>query len=407
MRYSATNGPQAKASGNGLSNNRPFGTPDNATSLTATQNEEVANSALQYKLGRYVDTTANANNFGAIVSTTQLANEFKPYYEVKGNFCIWYDFAIIKLDHLFNSLTHMGLVRRFDATMRLWINTGTVNVDVGDIGTPDINYSLTTANNSFSNSCPLMISYLGDNALGVPAGTTNIVAGLYISKPPVTTFAGVNLAASNASHPLLNCRLYYSQIAVESNRAVDYVNNNRAKKVIYRTFVSNLYNNIGAGNAFNSLINSGIVHPTGVLIVPFMSAGSGFGDYQWKSPFDSCPATTSPCSITNLQVAIGGQNILQSNLFYNYEHFISQVNVAESLTSSDFGVSCGLFNQKYWESSRWYYVNVERSQAGDKLLPRNVNVSFNNNSSVPIDVMVFIFYSDEFVVDVERGIIKK
>jgi hypothetical protein len=52
-------------------------------------------------------------------------------------------------------------------------------------------------------------------------------------------------------------------------------------------------------------------------------------------------------------------------------------------------------------------VNVERSQAGDKLLPRNVNVSFNNNSSVPIDVMVFIFYSDELVVDVETGIIKK
>ena len=52
-------------------------------------------------------------------------------------------------------------------------------------------------------------------------------------------------------------------------------------------------------------------------------------------------------------------------------------------------------------------MNVERSQAADKLLPRNINVSFNNNSSVPIDVMVFIFYSDEIVIDVETDIITK
>lgn len=407
IRYTDAGGATASSSGNGLSNNRPFGSPDNATALTGSQNSGVANSALQYKLGRYVDTESNANNLGAIVTKTQLANEFKPYYEVKGGYMIWYDFCVIKLDHIFNSLTYMGLVRRFDATMRLWINTGTVDVAVGAIGSANINYSLTTPNNSFSNTCPLMINYLGNNTtLGVPATTTHIVAGLYISKPPVTTFSNINLADSNASHPLLNCRLYYSQIAVEPKKAGLYVEQNRAKKVIYRTFVSNLYNNIGSGNAFNSLINSGIVHPTGVLIVPFISGSAGhFGDYQWKSPFDSCPATTSPCSLTNLQVSIGGHNVLQSNLFYNYEHFISQVNVAESMTSSDMGLSTGLFNQKYWESSRFYFVNVERSPIGDKILPRNVNISFNNNSNVPIDVLVFIFYSDEFVVDVETGII--
>ena len=415
IRYTASSGTAtavAGSSGNGLSNNRPFGSPDNATALTGSQNSGVANSALQYKIGRYVDTNNNANNILSIVTPTQLANEFKPYYETKGDYMIWYDFAVIKLDHIFNSLTHMGLVRKFDATMRLWINTGTVNVTVAGASATNadnINYRLTTANNTFSNTCPLMVNWLGgDVTNGVPAGTTNIVAGLYISKPPITTFANVNLAASNASHPLLNCRLYYSQILVDPLKSIDYIKQNQQKKVIYRTFVSNIYNNIGSGNAFNSLINSGIVHPTGVLIVPFISSSAGhFGDYQWKSPFDSCPATTSPCSITNLQVTVGGSNVLQSNLFYNYEHFISQVNVAESMTSSDFGVSTGLFNQKYWESSRFYFVNVERSPAADKLQPRNVNVSFNNNSNVPIDIMVFIFYSDEFVINVETGIITK
>ena len=154
-----------------------------------------------------------------------------------------------------------------------------------------------------------------------------------------------------------------------------------------------------------------IVHPTGVLIVPFLGAvtgtNGGLGDSQWKSPFDTCPATTSPVSLTNLQVSVGGQNVLQSTLQYGYEHFLEQVNLAEQLTSSDFGISTGLINQNYWENSKWYYVNVERGNAADKLNGRNINVSFTNNSNVPIEVMVFIFYSDEITIDVKTGLVTR
>ena len=116
-------------------------------------------------------------------------------------------------------------------------------------------------------------------------------------------------------------------------------NSNTNKKVIYRTFVTNNYPATPAGGTFNQLINSGIVHPTGVLIVPFLGAvtgtNGGLGDSQWKSPFDTCPCTTSPASLTNLQVSVGGQNVLQSTLQYGYEPFLEQVNLAEQLTSSN------------------------------------------------------------------------
>ncbi len=106
-----------------------------------------------------------------------------------------------------------------------------------------------------------------------------------------------------------------------------------------------------SGGNFNQLINTGIVHPTGVLVVPFLSpvteTNGGLGDSQWKSPFDTCPCTTSPVSLTNLQVPVGGQNVLQSTLQYGYEHFLEQVNLAEHLTSSDFGISTGLINQNH------------------------------------------------------------
>ena len=49
--------------------------------------------------------------------------------------------------------------------------------------------------------------------------------------------------------------------------------------------------------------------------------------------------------------------------------------------------------QNYWENSKWYYVNVERGNAADKLNGRNINVSFTDNSNVPIEVMfVYILF---------------
>jgi hypothetical protein len=81
---------------------------------------------------------------------------------------------------------------------------------------------------------------------------------------------------------------------------------------------------------------------------------------------------------------------------------MQQVARAESLTSSDFGYSTGLFRQSWWEYTHFYYANT-----ADKLQPRNINVSFSNNSQVVIDLLVFTFYSDESNINCETGIVTK
>jgi hypothetical protein len=80
-----------------------------------------------------------------------------------------------------------------------------------------------------------MVNYhAGELILGiVPLTTTNIVAGLYIARPPTTSFAGMNLANSAVAHPLGNCRLYYSQVTVDPQKSIDYVQRNRNKSYIY------------------------------------------------------------------------------------------------------------------------------------------------------------------------------
>lgn len=431
-RSAVWNGNAVDKSGNGFTNNRVFaengavtGNPVTAvafsspahryqTTCQSKQNNGTINDAITSKLSRYIDLTAGVanNNFvGTLVSETQLKNEFKPTYQVLNtNYMVWYDYAVIKLSNVFESLGNIGLVRKFDCTLRLWFNTGTVNATIANGNTIDPDYSITTGNNSFTNTCPIMINYLNDLSAkgGIPAATKNISAGCYIGKPPVTSYGSINLGASGASSPLPACRIYYSQIQVEPQKALTYIEQNRNKKVVYRTVLSNQYNNITTNGTFNQLVNSGVVHPVGLLMIPYISStATGLGDFQWKSPFDSCPATSAPISLTNLQVSVGGVNQLQSTLNYTYEHFVEQINVAESLTSSDFGISCGLFNQQYWETFRHYYVNIERSALTDKNVARNVNISFQNNSLVPIDLLTFIIYSEEFTIDCESGIIKK
>jgi len=410
-------------SGNGMTNNRPFvpaasfsGGGQNNNTLTTAQFDKCVNTSIQHRLGRYTDTTTGNTSgmFGStaafISNLTQLKNDFTPNYEVLNtNYMVWYDYAVIKLATVFESLSSIGLTRKADIFLRLYINTGTLNATISSPNTTTPGYSLTVANNGFSATCPFTINYLTEASAsgGIPATTANITAGLYLAKPPATSYNGINLNSSAASHPLPACRIYYSQITIQPSYADEYILNNRAKKCIYRTVLTNQYNNITAGGNFNQLISSGIVHPTGILIVPYVSSQASYslGDFAFKSPFDTVPADGHPLSLTNLQVTIGGQNVLQSVLNYNYESFIEQLLYCEQLTSADFGVSTGLFDAAWWNYNRFYWVNVERSNITDKNQTRNLNISFTNNNNVPIDVLVFTFKSNQLTIDIETGIV--
>lgn len=413
LRYVSANTATSAASGNGLSNNRPYGAGDHQSAITSSQNATACNMAILGKINRFVDTSSNANNFTALVTATQLAAEYRPYYEFKSGYHIWYDYGVIRLSDLFESMSNIGMVQRLDCNLRLWINTGTVNVSVGNtINSSTTSYFLPSGGSTFTNTCPLMVNYVGDSTTAtIAATTTNIVAGLYISKPPTTSLSAINFANSGASHPLSNCRIYFSQITMKPDLLISYVNDNRNKKVSYRTFITSFTPNIAVNGSFSSIISAGVTHPTSVVIIPYIASNttSGIMNYQWTSPFDSCPATAGGgVSLTNLQVNVGGKNVLGTTLSYNYDTFLSQINNAEQLVSaSDYGLSNGLFSQTFWENSKFYYVNCERSFSADKLVPKNITVSCTNNSNVAVDLLIFVQYAEEITIDVGTGKVEK
>jgi len=64
----------------------------------------------------------------------------------------WHDFAVIKLNFLFESLNKIGLTKKLDTQLRLWVNTGTVMVRVAGDDSTGLAYNMTPADNTFSNT---------------------------------------------------------------------------------------------------------------------------------------------------------------------------------------------------------------------------------------------------------------
>ena len=53
--------------------------------------------------------------------------------------------------------------------------------------------------------------------------------------------------------------------------------------------------------------------------------------------------------------------------------------------------------------NRVYFVDLARSDAADREMARNLTVSFNNNTLIPIDVMIFTIYLDKVVLNIQTG----
>jgi hypothetical protein len=256
----------------------------------------------------------------------------------------------------------------------------------------------------------------------LPNGTTNLVVSATIARSTISqNIAGAQLSLSNASHPMNTTRMYFPQITMKPTIALKYHSENRAKKIVYTNVLSSFISNIPAGATWNQLVQSGIRNMKGILMIPYISqtvhgalntGGNAFAVpivpfSPPLSPFDTAPLTT-PCSLTQLNIQVGGVNQLMNFYNYTYENFVQQINLYENINSGDLGLSSGLISQYDWEHAyRYYYVDCSRATMADMNTPRNVNISFLNNNQVPIDMWVFIEAYDEAIMDTELGRLSK
>jgi hypothetical protein len=424
--------------GVGLCNNQPYNSSgisvNTQSTATAVQNDGVCNGALAKRIARTTATTQSSfsatskNIYGTtqtsganqpfLMTSANLINEFRPYYIVSGTKMVFYDVVILPMRYLCDVMDKMGLVRKMDLVLRMYVNTGSLVIPVTSSGaTLGLGYPSV---NTFTNTCPITVNYVPSGtaaACNLATNVTQIAVGCFLSRVPTTSLplsTGTSNLAGPASHPMPSCRAYYSQIKLEPSIAQKYVTENSAKEIVFENFIFNQYNNISVNQGFSQLLQSGIKNPIGLLIVPFISSSqirlqngsTSIGFSQYQSPYDTAPATSSCLSLTNLAVNLGGRSVLNSaSLYYTFESWLSQVSIAETIVP-DLGLNQGILSQKDWESAnRLYYVDLARGTEADKATMRNLSVSFTNNSGVAIDILVFTFYLNRAVLNVDTGML--
>lgn len=441
--------------GGGLQNNRPFVNnaipATQAQAVLGNQNQYVGNDSIGRRTSRYVDATATGGINGiygtsggqgsatlTIMTATQLATECKPYVTLlKGvnvdtadsNYITYYDTAILPLKYLMDVVNKLPMMKRTDMLLRMYVNTGSLIVPVSSAGTTNTTQYFAPQSSTFVNTCPFTVNYLD---LGVPATAKGIACGIFIAKSQTTalsivrptgangvtaTTAVINLANSGASHPMTACRTYFNQIALTPEKEEAYLLANTAKAVVYEKFIYNQYNNITAGSNYSQLIASGVKNCLGCVIIPLIStANTGLSGSstlafpaQYASPFDTCGGISfAPISLTNLQVSVGQVNQLQNSMYFTFENYLQQVCQYESVSGNKLDIfNSGIITQSWWEKNRVYFVNLSRGSPADRATPRNVQVSFTNNSNVTIDALVYIIYADRIVVNVRTGIVSQ
>lgn len=402
MKYTATTGMQ---------NNFIFGNSLQANA-SAPLNTGCTNDRLTKTIQRigFNTATGNANNFDLLTSQTQQDTEGRASFRILAtNYGVYYDTAIIRIKDLLDSFNNMPLTRKMQGALRIYFNTGSCSVKNATAGglIGPLSTAFSQASSTFSTTCPFTINQSAQVVSTAATAFTDINAGLFIARAPTTSLAnGINLGASGAVHPTLNgVRLYYSQVELKPQRALEYVSANRAKKITYNSYLTTVINNINASSSYSSIIQSGITNIKGVVIVPLISS-SVLTYNQYVSPVDTCPGTFAPLSLNQVNLQIGGTNVLNIPLYYSFETFAEQIVSWENIIT-DFSLPVGLMSADYWQNNRVYYIDASRQGLADQNTPRNVVLQFTNNNLVAIDLLVFTIRGEEFTLDVETGAISK
>lgn len=386
-----------------------FGTQSANTALYVRNIPSASSAIFAASAGGDSNIYGTASNL-SLMSVQNMSNEFKSNFQIRNNYMVWIDTAVIRLKDLSNFFDKLPLMQNMNMLLRLYLNTGVVGCTY-KTGSGAITF-LQGSNTTFTSTCPLIITNLAASA---PATTAQIVAGLFIGRATTTSMLGVNLGASEATHPMTSCRLYYGMVQIKPTLLPRYIESSRAKRVLYKHVLYNNIANIDANTNISQLLQSGVTRISGVLLIPWVSAsthglvtavdGSGVTTAFSEpiSPFDTAPLT-SCLSLTSLNVAIGGVNELMNFNQYTYENFLQQVSLYDKVNASDLGLSCGLLNQSRWELAyRYYWIDCSRYSDSIANVPRNVTVTFVNNTLQRIDVAAFVEFISEVTVDCLTG----
>ena len=202
---------------------------------------------------------------------------------------------------------------------------------------------------------------------------------------------------------VLNCEA----LTMSPNYEMSYLKN-PVKTITFEDVYSYKVDNISSSATYDQLIVSGLAGLKSCIIIPTYTSAANSNLSPIFSPFsEELTMGGSPLALlTNLNVRVAGENVLQNTSKYTYEQFIEELHGERTINSGlTKGLSSGLISQATWELSPVYYFNLSRMPANDKFVPKSVSILGQNISAKPIDLYVFLTFERQVKIDILTGML--
>jgi hypothetical protein len=186
--------------------------------------------------------------------------------------------------------------------------------------------------------------------------------------------------------------------------------NGAVKTIVYEDILQYNIPATPSGSSVNQLLTNGVVSPVKLVILPmFTAATAGNGTpfaAPYASPFAAEPGLTSPLTaITNFNLLLSGETVLMLNQQYDFQNFIDEFSHSGINGGVTDGLSSGLVDEYTWSNSyRAYVVDIERRvSAGDAVVPKSIQVLFQNLSAREVQYFCFVVVRRAFSIDLRNG----
>jgi hypothetical protein len=184
-----------------------------------------------------------------------------------------------------------------------------------------------------------------------------------------------------------------------------------SQPIIYRTpylINSGVYQNNGAGAPINLQLFNAITNPRALIVIPQYAQATGSQTQPSQcSPFNTCPGTPDPLSLTRVQVRVNQKPILPAPINYGWNTFIQNTAQLFTINGGLSPMTSGQINLSKWLNLyRYYAFDLSLTSADQRDIPQMITFEAFNNSAVIIDLYVFVLYEQDAMFNIANATVQ-
>ena len=200
------------------------------------------------------------------------------------------------------------------------------------------------------------------------------------------------------------CRILCSSITMTEELFRMHASNSR-QEICYTDYSVDVSNTLLPGTSRSVVISNQNQYLTKLTIIPVLSSGASRPNAM-QSLLSSCPATPSPCNLSNIQIQIAGAQVFAQPLNSYLELFqrgVLMTKNAGSTSGGDYGSMTSVFSgQNYDEFRACPILEFDLScvpNAGEHAEVKSIQISLTNRGSETVDLYFMLTRQEVVSID--------